>query len=142
MLAWLLRGVLLVLVAAALLFGVWQWRAGHPVVAVVGAVLIAAVHVTVLAIEATAMHLCNRNDPAPRARIRDVLRAWWDESIVFAIVFAWRQPFRTSALPDLPQPDAARGRRGIVFIHGYMCNRAMWLSWFARLRRLGVPYTS
>ena len=54
-------------------------------------------------------------------------------------VFFWRQPFRANAEPDhLP---ALRGEaRGIVFIHGFACNRGLWTHWMRDLRRLDVPF--
>jgi triacylglycerol esterase/lipase EstA (alpha/beta hydrolase family) len=55
-------------------------------------------------------------------------------------VFCWRQPFRAGAEPDL-LTDAA-GRRGIVFVHGFFCNRAFWNPWMSRLRAEGVPFVA
>ena len=40
-------------------------------------------------------------------------------------VFCWRQPFRSNAEPD-HLPCGERGRRGVVFVHGFVCNRGLW----------------
>ncbi|MEO6291512.1 MAG: alpha/beta fold hydrolase, partial [Burkholderiaceae bacterium] len=46
-------------------------------------------------------------------------------------VFLWRQPFRTQAIPDfLP----ASHQSGVVFIHGFFCNRAFWAPWMTQLQ--------
>ncbi|MEY4426445.1 MAG: hypothetical protein RL535_743, partial [Pseudomonadota bacterium] len=46
-------------------------------------------------------------------------------------VFLWRQPFRTQAIPDfLPSSE----KRGVVFIHGFFCNRAFWAPWMQQLQ--------
>jgi triacylglycerol lipase len=56
-------------------------------------------------------------------------------------VFAWRQPFRWASLPDDTEPvdDAVPA---VVFVHGFVCNRGLWLPWMRRLRSQGVPYVS
>lgn len=70
------------------------------------------------------------------------LRAWWLECGVAPRTFAWRQPFRAQALPDhLPAPGS-RGRRGVVLVHGYFCNRGLWNPWMARLRQRRVPHVA
>lgn len=164
MLARLWRMGLLGLAAAAVLWAVWLGRQGHWAAALGGAVALLCLHAWVLAVQFLLMGLQNRNDPAPPARWHELLRAWWGEVLVCARVFGWRQAFREQALPDeLPKAGQDRpspagnqqsgeatfageprvpGRRGIVFIHGYLCNRALWLPWFLRLRGLGVPYVS
>ena len=56
-------------------------------------------------------------------------------------VFSWRQPFRWRRLPDDEVPPAP-GRQAVVLVHGFVCNRGLWLPWMEVLRRQGVPYTS
>lgn len=139
MLARLWRAGLLGLVALAAAWALWLGGQGHWVAAIGGAVALLCLHAWVLAGQFVLMWLRNRSDPAPAARWHELLRAWWGEVLVCARVFGWQQAFREHALADEPRVP---GRRGIVFIHGYLCNRALWLPWFERLRRLGVPYTS
>lgn len=139
MLARLWRLGLLGLAAAAVLWAVWQGRQGHWFAAIAGTVALLCLHAWVLAVQFLLMGLQNRNDPAPPARWHELLRAWWGEVLVCTRVFGWCQTFREHALPDVPRVP---GRRGIVFIHGYLCNRALWLPWFERLRGHDVPYVS
>jgi triacylglycerol lipase len=139
MLAWMLRGAQLALVVAAGLLGAWLWSRGERAGAVAAGLAVLAAHAWVMALEFALMAWRNRRDPAPRARWHEVLRAWWAEVVTFVVVFGWRQPWREHAVADAPQ---GRGRRGVVFIHGYVSNRGLWTPWFGRLRALGVPYAS
>jgi triacylglycerol esterase/lipase EstA (alpha/beta hydrolase family) len=56
-------------------------------------------------------------------------------------VFFWRQPFRWRAEPDLLDPSL-RGRRGVVLVHGFVCNRGLWNPWMARLREERHPFVA
>jgi triacylglycerol lipase len=139
MLARLWRVGLLGLAAAAVLWAVWLGRQGHWIAAIGGAIALLCLHAWVLALQFVLMWLQNRHDPAPPAHWHELLRAWWGEVLACTRVFGWHQTFREHALADEPRVP---GRRGIVFIHGYLCNRALWLPWFERLRRRDVPYVS
>ena len=126
------------LIVAGLLLaaGSWlYWSRGQPGwVVVAGLLLLGLGHAVFLAFEFALVHWANRRDPAPRAGPWMLVRAWMTESWVALRVFLWQQPLRSNAWPDHLQPDAA-GRRGIVFIAGFVCNRGLWNPWLARLRR-------
>ncbi len=79
------------------------------------------------------------HDPAPRPSARALVAAALRESWLAAQVFAWRQPWRSGAWPD--QPDAP-GVQGVVLVHGYLCNRALWQNWHGWLLERGVPHLS
>jgi triacylglycerol lipase len=100
-------------------------------------------HALVLAVEFMAVAWINRNDSVPRAGPRLLLKAWWQEVHVAPAVFAWRQPFRWRRCPDntLPLKDAS-SQRAAVFVHGFVCNRGLWLPWLAALRSQHLPYTT
>lgn len=87
----------------------------------------------VLAVEFAAMQRLNRSDGVPLATGRQLLRAWWCEVGAALRVFCWRQPLWSSKQPDW-LPEQPNGRRGVVLVHGLMCNRGLWLPWLARLR--------
>lgn len=107
------------------------WGRGA-IVAWTGIGALALVHASVLAAEFITSYLVNKGDAAPRASARQYLRAWLAESAMAPRVFCWRQPFRSQALPDrLPR----NGLCGIVFIHGFLCNRGFWTPWLRELRR-------
>ncbi len=140
MVARLLRLAVFALVMLAALWAWWWLGRAAPWVAVVGAVLIACgSHALVLALEFPLMHLANRQDPAPRARIGEVVSAWWNECRVGLLTFAWLQPFRARAEPD-HLPGQSADQRGVLFVHGFVCNRGMWNPWMRRLRARGVPF--
>ncbi|HEX6362261.1 MAG TPA: alpha/beta fold hydrolase [Albitalea sp.] len=115
-------------------------RRGEPAWALVGSLLIVFGYALFLAVEFVLMHAANRSDAAPPATLGQIVRAWWGEVVSAPRVFCWRQPFRANAEPDfLP---AAADRRGVVFVHGFVCNRGFWNPLMARLRPLGVPFVA
>ena len=98
-------------------------------------------HPTVLAIEMLIAHRVATRTGAPRGRWFDMLRAtlveWW----VSTLVFAWRMPWRPNAVED-HLPKTSRGLRGVVFIHGYICNRGLWNPWMRRLLKLDRAFVA
>ncbi len=121
-----------------LLAAVWLWWSRHyPTGVIVGGLMVLAVaHAGFLAVEFALVHRANRHDPAPRAAVWMLLRAWLAESRVAPQVFLWRQPFRSRAWPNNPG-GVARGRRGVVLIHGFVCNRGLWNLWLKKLHAEG-----
>jgi pimeloyl-ACP methyl ester carboxylesterase len=115
-------------------------RNGSPRLAVIGALLIVFGYALFLAAEFVMLWRVNRNDPTPRATVWQHVVAWWGEVMMAPRVFCWRQPFRSQAVPDF-LPTGTR-RRGIVFVHGFVCNRGLWNPHMRRLRELGVPFVS
>ena len=140
MLARLQQGIVagLLLLAAG-----WLWWSRHYPISVVvaGLLLLAVAHAVFLALEFALVHRANRHDPAPRADAWMLLRAWLAESLVAPQVFLWRQPFRSRAWPDKPG-GAARGRRGVVLIHGFVCNRGLWNPWLEKLHAAGHGFVA
>lgn len=85
----------------------------------------------VLAAEFLLLRLLGAHQPSEAPSLFELARAWWGETLVAPRVFCWRQPFRSEAVPDhLP----ANGRRGVVFVHGFVCNRGFWTPWLRRLQ--------
>jgi pimeloyl-ACP methyl ester carboxylesterase len=126
---------LLVLAAA---WAMYFLQAGLPGRALGGALLIALSYAVVLGMEFILLAFVQERTPTPRPTAGQLLRAWWGEATTAPRVFCWRQPFRAHAEPDhLP---AAGGRRGILFVHGFFCNRAVWNPWMAKLRAEDVPF--
>jgi triacylglycerol esterase/lipase EstA (alpha/beta hydrolase family) len=110
------------------------WFALAPLLIVFGyALFLALEFVLVAAIHGT--------DPAPRATPGQLLRAWLGEVTTAPRVFFWRQPFRADVQPDHLGADS-RGRRGLVLVHGFFCNRGLWNPWLARLRAQGIPFVA
>lgn len=82
----------------------------------------------------------NRRHGLPLPPWPTLLRAWWVEWWLSIAVFGWLQPFRATAWPDLR--PAAPGRRGVVLVHGFSCNRGMWRLWLRALTRAQRPFAA
>lgn len=139
MLARLQQTITLTLIAAALAWGAWGWSQDRPLLALGGAALIVFGYALVLALEFVMIAVVNRGDPAPRATLWQLVRAWWGEAHTAPRVFCWRQPFFPNAVPDEP---GRRGQRGVVFVHGFVCNRGLWTPWLEQLRARGIPFVA
>ena len=123
---------------AAALWAWLFWRAGHPVWAMAGALLLVGGYSLVLAFEFALLRLAHGTDPTPRATAAQLVRAWWGEVRAAPIVFCWRQPFFSQRWPDRLPADA-QGRRGVLLVHGFVCNRGIWNPWLQRLHAAQVP---
>ena len=142
MLASLQRLMTLSLVAAACGWLLYFARSA-PVLAVAGFMAIALGYSVFLAIEFILLKQVNKADPAPRATWRELLGAWLGETLTAPQVFCWRQPFRPNAVPDqLAPPALVHGRRGVVFVHGFFCNRGLWTPWLKRLQDRGHAFVA
>lgn len=123
-----------------LLAALWAWlcwRAGYPGWALAGALLVVGGYAFVLALEFSLLRLVHGDDPAPRATASQLLRAWWGEVRSAPTVFCWRQPFFSHRWPD-SLPAGSQGRRGVLLLHGFVCNRGLWNPWLRRLREANV----
>jgi triacylglycerol lipase len=133
---WLLASALLLalgLLAAGVARGETLWG-------LFGFGAIVTVHTWTIAIEcAWAAFARGRAEPGPRPTGRHWLAAWWSEAVVAPKVFFWRQPFAHAREPD-HLPSDAMGRRGVLLVHGFFCNRGFWNPWMARLRAQGTPF--
>jgi triacylglycerol lipase len=117
--------------AAALFLGAALW-----IVAL--ALLLLVVHALVMALEFGLMRRASRGDAAPVPARGELLRAWWHEVLGALWVFGWLQPWRSRRHADRAG-DGAAGRRGVILVHGFLCNRGIWNPWLQRLHALGVP---
>ena len=138
MLARLQQALTLGALALATLWAVLFWRAGHAGWALMGAALILGGYALVLGLEFMLLRLAHGNDPTPRASALQLLQAWCGEVLSAPTVFCWRQPFRSQRWPDVLPADA-RGRRGVLLVHGFVCNRGLWNAWLRRLHVQQVP---
>lgn len=141
MLARTQRWIMMAWAAAALGWLCWHARRGDMALALSGALLIGTGHALVLGVEFLVLPWINRDDPAPAASAALLCRAWWREVRTSSRVFGWEQPWRSTQWPDF-LPDEARGRRGVVLVHGFVCNRGFWNPWMRRLRDAGAPHVA
>lgn len=122
-----------------LMLGAWLWWTGTQAawpLAAAGLAVLGAGHAAVLAVEFCWMHQVNHTDPAPRASWQQVLRAWWAEVRHAPQVFCWQQPFLSHRFADI---TAVPGKRGVLLVHGFVCNRGLWNPWLQPLREAGHP---
>lgn len=116
---------------AAVIGWVNFWWDASPLVAGIGVLVVLLTHSAVLAMEFMATYRVNAKDPIPRASARQCAKAWLAESWIAPKVFCWQQPFRSGVVPDhLPSST----RRGVVLVHGFLCNRGFWNPWLRELR--------
>ena len=142
MLARLQKIITLTLLAIA--FG-WlaYFQSSAPTLAVAGFVLIVFGYAAFLALEFFLLSFINKSDPTPQATWQELLRAWAGEVIAAPLVFCWYQPFRANAIADNLAPDAViKGQRGVVFVHGFFCNRGVWMPWLLRLQGKGHAFVA
>lgn len=139
-LARLQQGMAVLSLLGAGLWWRWWWH-DTPVLAVLGAAAIVLGYALVLALQFVVMARLNRHDDVPPLGWGAWCRAWWAEVRVAPQVFSWRQPFRWRELPDASVPPAP-GRTAAVLVHGFVCNRGLWLPWMRAMRQRGEPYTT
>jgi triacylglycerol esterase/lipase EstA (alpha/beta hydrolase family) len=141
-LARLQQATTLSLLAAAAAWLAWYWRDSHWV-AIAGFLAIAMCYSLVLAMEFVALKFAGSGDSVPQPTWLQLARAWLAETAAAPRVFCWRQPFRWRAIPDMFEaPPGHPARRGVVLIHGFVCNRGFWNPWLRRLRALGHPFVA
>jgi pimeloyl-ACP methyl ester carboxylesterase len=120
--------------------GAWIWHVLPDYSQIyLGFLTLAGVYIAYIAILFIVIHFLNRNDPQPRATLWALLQACLREASTAPTVFLWRQPFRTQAITDfLPASD----KPGVVFIHGFFCNRAFWAPWMRQLQAQNRAFAS
>ena len=98
-------------------------------------------HPTLLAIEMLLGRRIAARHAATKARWLDMLRAVIREWFESTAIFGWRMPWRANAVED-HLPKTSRGLRGVVFVHGYICNRGLWNPWMKRLLKLDRAFVA
>ena len=128
------------LFAGAMGWLAWCWERSRWM-ALAGVVLIIFAYAAFLALEFLALRLVGSPDPSLRPAWLTLVRAWVGETLQGPRVFLWRQPFRWRRFPDhvVPEPGL-QGVRGVVFIHGFVCNRGFWTPWLERVNAQGRAF--
>ena len=138
-----LQKIITVCLLALALGWLFYFRHNFPTLAAAGFFVIVLGYTVLLAIEFVCLRAVNRADPTPRATLPELFSAWVGESLVAPQVFCWRQPFRSNAIPDnLCADGLTKGKRGVVFIHGFFCNRGFWNPWLNRLQGTGHAFVA
>ena len=114
--------------------GRWGW-------ALAGPIAVAAVYAGALGVEFFWLRRSYPPGSEEQPGAVELLRAWLAETTIAPVVFLWRQPFRSRAIADAAA-EPAPGRRGVVLVHGFFCNRGLWNPWMQRFRALDIPYVA
>lgn len=142
MLARLQQLITVSLLLAATGWLVFFWKSSA-VFAMAGFAVLVLGYSGFLALEFVALRFIHRGDPVPRPTWKELAGAWLGETLLAPRVFCWRQPFRSQAAPDQLSVDTVeKGRRGVVFIHGFFCNRGFWTPWLKRLQGTGHAFVA
>ena len=115
--------------------------AGEPLIALIGLLFIFVCYALFIGVEFVLLRVFGQEPNVAAPTAVDLLRAWASEVARTPAIFCWRQPFRAGAEPDFVS-SADRGRRSVLLVHGFMCNRAFWNPWMSALRSLGVPFAA
>lgn len=140
MLAQLQRWIIFGLFVSAIAWSVWWIQLGELGMTVSGVTLLIFAHAFFIGFEFVLVWFFHGDDPIPRARMSQLVKAWVAETWVALRVFCWQQPFRSESEPD--HVPKALGQRGVVLIHGFVCNRGFWNRWMARLRKRNIPFVA
>ena len=138
MLARIQQLIVFLIVAISLGGAVVAFVLGRPAWALAAPLLFAGGYMVALALEFAWLRASYDPRSADRPTLRQLLSAWLQEALIAPRVFGWRQPFRSHAVAD-SMPAGARGRRGVVLVHGFFCNRGLWNPWMQRLAAEGIP---
>ena len=141
MLARIQKLIVFSIVAGVVVGAIVAFALGRPAWALAVPLLVAAGYAAALGFEFHWLRGSYAKDSPDRPTTGQLLSAWLAETLVAPRVFLWRQPFHAAAVPDFLPPDA-QGRRGVVLVHGFFCNRGLWNPWMERLRAKGVPFVA
>ena len=119
----------------------WWVSLGRPYLAALGAATVLIGYAFFLAAEFAILAAVQKDDVAPQPTLPQLMSAWWGEVVIGLCVFLWRQPFRSNVEPDL-LPARPDGRRGVLLVHGFVCNRGLWNSWMHELRSRNIPFVA
>ena len=135
MLARLIQTVLFCVVICTIAW-FWVLWARHPQLAVAGIFFVSFFYAPFLGLQFLAARRLNGDDPAPQATWMQLMHAWWGEVVQLPAIFIWRLPFFWNQISnDANDPVAHRGKRGVVFIHGFICNRGIWTPWLVQVKK-------
>ena len=118
----------------------WAWPRSLAL-ALGGWAIAASTSLAWLGLQFVLMRRINRRDATPAAGRWALLRAWLLEALTCTWVFGWLQPFAHRQQPDW-LPPTPTGQRGVVLVHGFLCNRGVWLPWLPELRARGHAYVA
>jgi pimeloyl-ACP methyl ester carboxylesterase len=140
MLALIQKFIAFSLVGVALTWFVF-FQDSHFGLALSGLLLLLFGYAFFLLLELLLVRIVGSQDDTPQPSLKNLASAWVGEICVAPMVFSWRQPFCHNAIADqISQASVQQGLRGVLFVHGYFCNRGFWNPWLARLQGGGHAF--
>ena len=119
------------------------FRDSHFWLALTGLLLLLLAYAFFLAVELLLVRVIGNQDGAAPPSFQQLAAAWLGEMRTAPLVFTWLQPFRHHAIPDqISSQSVQPGKRGVVFVHGYFCNRGFWNPWMTRLQGSGHAFVA
>ncbi len=140
MIAWWLRAVSLFNVVLLVVWCVWAWQRS-PWLALAGVVFFICFGRIWLGMQFVIMQIYRQRLSLNRPTGAQVLAAWNAETKESARHFAWLMPWREWAVPD-HLPVDCNGKQGVVLVHGWLCNRAVWTHTMKQLRAQNIPFVA
>jgi triacylglycerol esterase/lipase EstA (alpha/beta hydrolase family) len=137
--SWLKRIALAVVLVIAGWLGWCVWRGWGLAVALGPVLALLGLNALALGLEQALAAGVHGHDPAPRPGFLRRVRAWWREALASGRAFGWAMPFASQRWPDVLE-GRGEGGRGVLLVHGYLCNRGFWNRWYPRLQAQGVPF--
>jgi triacylglycerol lipase len=125
---------------AIVVFAVFGLR---PVSALTAILILPVLLAASLAMQFVAATWVNRRQQLACETMGDLVHAWMRETVVAALMFLWWQPVRSNRYPDIRLGSHSNHpRRGVVFVHGFICNRGIWNAWYPELEKQRIPYVA
>ena len=116
------------------------WQQGHTGFALFWLVLAASVFAIILLPGHLMAYRGGQREGCRPLSLREWLRSWLLETWYCERIFVWEQAFRSLSCADyLP---AHSEQRGVLLVHGFLCNRGFWNQWMPRLRAQSTPYAA
>ncbi len=140
MIARLQAGITLSLILGVALWAGWAVYSGLAQWAWVGLGVVVLGFALFMLVEFVMVFFVHGQDPAPRATPIQLLKAWGATLLASSKIFCWEQPFFAQRWPDqLPEKP---GLRGVLWVHGFVCNRAFWNHSLAQLTERATPFVA
>ena len=137
MVAWWLRAMTLLNLVGLVLWLVWAWPHSPAWAVAIGLCWLLSGRM-LLGQQFFWMEAIRRSRGEAPQPLGALLRAWHAECRWSLRAFGWDMAWAEDGEADYV-PDRPVGSAGVVLVHGWLCNRAMWADALHQLRAAGVP---
>ena len=104
-----------------------------------GLLLFPTIYGLILLIEFIVLGLSTTPVGVRSGRLRSLITAWWLEFLAGVWTFGWNQPFRSNRYKD-SIANPSEFERGLIFVHGFVCNRGIWNGWLENCGKRGTSF--